>query len=41
MHLKYITSIVDLTELYNRGIYNFGGWSNEDNCSLYMKTHFS
>lgn len=24
MHLEYITSVVDLTEMYSRGIYNLG-----------------
>lgn len=24
MHLEYITSVVDLTEMYSRGVYNLG-----------------
>ena len=42
MHLEYITSVVDLTEMYSKGnlwCVGGGGGSSEDND--YMKTHFS
>ena len=47
MHLEYITSVVDLTEMYSKGnLWCVGGGgagcgSNEDNDLLYTKTHFS